>query len=100
VTGKMDRELMEVDGDRENGSRAHGRSGTARTSLGGSQDARVFGMIPFWDIDSTMTLLCFCTVESRVTVDSHGGDLITVTEQCPGGLDSRDPVRDTEWQVS
>jgi hypothetical protein len=57
-------------------------------------------MIPFWDIDSTMTLLCFCTVESRVTVDSHGGDLITVTEQCPGGLDSRDPVRDTEWQVS
>jgi hypothetical protein len=96
----MARELMEVDGDRENGSRAHGRSGTARTSLGGSQDARVFGMIPFWDIDSTMTLLCFCTVESRVTVDSHGGDLITVTEQCPGGLDTRDPVRDTEWQVS
>ncbi len=35
-----------------------------------------------WDIDSTMTLIYFCTVESRgdVTVDSHGGDLITVTE--------------------
>jgi len=36
-----------------------------------------------------------------VTVDSlpsHGGDLITVTEPCPGGLDTQDLVRDTEWQ--
>ncbi len=33
-----------------------------------------------------------------VTVDSHGGGLITVMEPCPGGLDTQDPVRDTEWQ--
>ena len=37
-----------------------------------------------WDIDSTMTLLCFCMVESRgdvpVPLGSHYGDLITVTE--------------------
>jgi len=31
-------------------------------------------------------------------VDSHGGVLISVTEPCPGGLDTRDPVRVTEWQ--
>ena len=33
-----------------------------------------------------------------VTVDSRGGVLISVTEPCPGGLDTRDPIRDTEWQ--
>jgi len=31
-------------------------------------------------------------------VDSHGGVLISVTEPYPGGLDTRDPVRVTEWQ--
>ena len=36
--------------------------------------------------------------KSNVTVDSHGGDLITVTEPSPGDLDTRVPVRDTEWQ--
>ena len=39
-----------------------------------------------------------CKLWQDVTEDSHGGGLITVTEPCPGGLDTRDPVRDTEWQ--
>ena len=30
--------------------------------------------------------------------NTFGGDLITVTEQCPGGLDTRVPVRGTECQ--
>ncbi len=30
-----------------------------------------------------------------VMVDSHGGVLISVTEPCPGGLDTRNPVRVT-----
>jgi hypothetical protein len=32
-------------------------------NLGGKQDASVV-VTPFWDIDSIMTLLWFCTVES------------------------------------
>jgi hypothetical protein len=39
--------VSEVDDDRENGSRTHGNGGTSWTSLGGTQDARVFGMTPF-----------------------------------------------------
>ena len=31
-------------------------------------------------------------------VDSHGGVVISETEPCPGGLDTRDPIRVKEWQ--
>jgi hypothetical protein len=68
--------------------------------------------LPFQTPDSSLLLLCprqtpsaqrlkllHCSErEQIVTVDSHGGTLITVTGPCPGGLDTRDPVRDTEWQ--
>ena len=35
-------------------------------------------------------------VRVLVTVDSHGGVLISVTDPCPGGLDTRHTVRDTD----
>ena len=51
------------DSEGASGSRAHGSGGTTQANLGGNHDVRVL-VTPFWDIDSTMTLLWFCTVDS------------------------------------